>query len=328
MGAFSRSLVVVLVAIVAGTAWAEEGTFEQALDAAQPAGDLAARLDPLFADCKRDDDLDARQCATVRDAMLERLQAGTFVANGDESALTFSPWSAAEHQLTLEIQGCLACGKPLAIGDRQRFITTRVPKAIKAGKAVGLDVGFHGVPLRDADAAAKWVKETLPRLRVQFVFRVGPVWHSGVGDKTYEGVTFVPVAHRVYDRCTGKVWGSEPPSQSPKIASAREADCPESDAERAAREPLPEQLSRQQVVRAMRAIESKIHDCFVEFETNGTATVRLVVQGDGRVDQLNVLAPFDHTPTGYCVKTAVQQGLSLPRFAGAKMTITYPFMLR
>src|SRR5438105_1282050 len=68
-------------------------TFEAALESAEPVGDLTDRFDPLFADCKRDDDLDARQCAAVRDQMLERLKTGTFVGTGDEASLTWTPWT-------------------------------------------------------------------------------------------------------------------------------------------------------------------------------------------------------------------------------------------
>src|SRR5438067_11357749 len=78
------------------------GTFEQALEGAEPIGDLTDRFDPLFADCKRDDDLEARQCAAVRDQMLERLKTGTFVGNGDEASLTWTPWTPGEKQLGLE----------------------------------------------------------------------------------------------------------------------------------------------------------------------------------------------------------------------------------
>ena len=217
--------IAVVGALLSAGAWAEEpkapASFEQARRrrgrASSRGGDLTDRFDPLFAECKRDDDLEARQCAAVRDATLERLRGATFVALGDESSLSWTPWTASEKQIGLELHGCLACGRPLMLGDaaggpKPRFVTTRVPKAIKAGKAVGLDVGFYGVPLPDQPTAARWVKQVMPRLVTQFVFRVGPVWKSGSGDKTFEGVTFVPVAQRVFDRCSGKVYASEPPS--------------------------------------------------------------------------------------------------------------------
>ena len=53
-------LMVLLLSPAAGAD--EPKSFEAVLENAEAAGDLAERFDPLFADCKRDDDLDARQC--------------------------------------------------------------------------------------------------------------------------------------------------------------------------------------------------------------------------------------------------------------------------
>jgi hypothetical protein len=311
-------------ALLAGSARADEPkTFEAALENAEPAGDLASRFDPLFADCKRDDDLDARQCSAVRDVMLDRLKGGTFVALGDEASLSWTPWTAGEKQLGLELHGCLACGKPLKLGDSAspRFVTTRVPKAIKAGKAVGLDVGFYEVALPDQATAARFVKQTVPKLVTQFVFKVGPIWKSG--DK-FEGVTFVPVAQRVFDRCSGKVYASDPPSQrsaEPQPNAGCPAKAPVVD------EALPEQLSREQVVKAMRAVDQNIHRCYLKHKEDGTVNVRMVIDGQSGVEGLSIGEPFDGTPTGECVKKAMG-GVSFGKFTGEKMTIVYPFMLR
>ena len=226
-------------------------------------------------------------------------------------------------ELGLELHGCLACGRPVPLGDtpKPRFITTRVPKAIKSGKAVGLDVGFYGVPLPDQATAARFVKQTVPRLVTQFVFRVGPVWKSG---GSFDGVTFTPLGQRVFDRCTGKVYASEPPSQKPAEPQP-DARCPAKAP--VADETLPDQLSREQVVRAMRAVEGRIHSCFLTHKQEGTATVRVVIQGNGTIEGLQVGAPFDGTPTGECVKKAVADA-PFGHFVGEKMTIIYPFLLR
>jgi hypothetical protein len=300
----------------------EPKSFEAALEAAEPVGDLADRLDPLFADCKRDDDLEARQCAAVRDLALEKLKNGLFVAQGDESSLTWTPWTSGEKQLGLELNGCLACGKPIQLGDKPRFVTTRVPKSIKAGKVAGLDVGFYGVTLPDQATAARFVKQTLAKLTTQFVFRVGPVWKSG---GAFEGVTFVPVAQRIFDRCTGKVYASEPPSTKPAATIPDAKLCP-------ANAPVvdataPEQLSREQVVGTMRALDGKVHSCYLTYKKEGSVTVRIVLDGTSGIENMQVGAPWDGTPTGECVKKAVGAA-SFGKFTGEKMTIIYPFMVR
>ncbi len=326
---------VVALGVVLGSSSSALGekaaTFEDALADAEPAGDLAQLFGPLFADCKREDELSTRQCSSVRDWLAEKLHGGTYWAVGDESALSWAPYDPSEKKQELDVQGCLACGQPLPIEGKLRFVTTRVPKAIKAGHAVGLDVGFPSVAQPNEKTAAEWQKKMAPRLRVEFVFRVGPVWKSGAGDKAFEGVTFVPLAYRVFDRCSGRVVASDPPSSSVTVNDApalRDASCPEeiSEAEQRKREDalLPAQLSPKQINLVMAPIKERVHDCYAEFEVSGTATVKLVVDRDGSIETMNVLAPFDKTPTGYCISTALK-GTSFPHFRGDKMIITYPF---
>jgi hypothetical protein len=191
---------------------------------------------------------------------------------------------------------------------------------------VGLDLGFHEVAVPDVKAAAEWQKKMAPRLRVQFVFRLGPVWKSG----TFEGVTFVPVAHRVFDRCTGKVVASEPPSAKDAQAM-RDDSCPEElTAEQSkAREEasLPLQLSGQQINEALAPLRDRAHDCYTEFEMSGTLMVRLTVGKDGAIETVAILPPFDKTPTGYCMRTALK-GTVFPRFRGPRMIVKYPFQLK
>ena len=300
--------------------------FEAALGEATPVPDLTRFFDPLFADCTRDDELQARQCSSIREWLVDKMKGETFSAVGDESALAWAPYDPSEKKLELDVQGCLACGRPLSIDGKPRFATTRVPKAIKAGHAVGLDLGFHDVTMKDEKEAAAWQKKMEPRLRVQFVFRVGPVWKSG----TFEGVTFVPVAHRVFDKCNGKVVASDPPSAK-DAQPIPDDSCPEEltpEQEKARdRAALPLQLTPKQINGALAAAREKVHDCYTEFEVAGTATVHLVVLGDGNIDALAILPPFDKTPTGYCIRASLK-GTQFPHFRGEKMIVNYPFQLK
>src|SRR5437868_546184 len=83
-------------------------TFEEAMANAQPVADLKDLFGPLFADCKKDDELEARQCASVRDWLVKEHAAQTWVALGDESALSFNPYDPSEKKLEMEISGCIA----------------------------------------------------------------------------------------------------------------------------------------------------------------------------------------------------------------------------
>ena len=303
-------------------------TFEEAMANAQPVADLKDLFGPLFADCKRDDELEARQCAAVRDWLVASHREQTWVALGDEAALSFNPYDASEKKLEMEISGCIACGKPLRFDgdDKMHFVTTRVPKAIKAGRAVGLEVGFDDVSLADEKTAEAWEKKMAPRLRVQFVFKLGAAWKSGA----FDGFTFVPVAHRIIDKCNGKVIASDPPSTA-DAQPMPDATCPVelTPAQKRALEDanLPDQLNTIQINQAMSTMRSRVHDCYNEFEVEGTAVVRLVVTGDGKLESVLIQPPFDKTPTGYCLRTALKS-LTLPRFKGEKMVITYPFKMQ
>jgi hypothetical protein len=314
---------------------AKPSTFEDALVGAEPVTDLAQLVEPLFADCKREDDLATRQCASIRDWMIDKLHEGTYWAVGDESALSWAPYDPAEKKIELEVDGCLACGRPLTVDGKPRFVTTRVPKAIKSGHAVGLDVGFQELPQADEKAATEFEQKMKGRLRVQFVFKVGPVWKSGTGDKSFEGVTFVPVAYRIFDRCSGKVLASDPPTTDAKgalqaMAMTRDASCPVelTDEQKKAEEwkARPEQLSPKQINAALAGARERVRDCYTEFQQAGTATVKLVVSREGSIETMTLAPPFDKTPTGYCIRTAIK-GTSFPHFKQEKMLITYPFQL-
>jgi hypothetical protein len=173
----------------------------------------------------------------------------------------------------------------------------------------------------------------VPRLRVQFVWRLGEPWKSGPG---FEGVSFSPVAYRIFDRCTGVIYASEPASApSDKVGQYRDATCPapeddlteEERQAKAERASLPLQLSRQQIEAAMAPMQERAHDCFTEFETSGTVNVELVVSPSGQLESVRLPPPFDKSPAGYCLKGPLAK-LTFPKFRGEKMKIKFPLYLR
>jgi hypothetical protein len=305
-------------------------SFEEAAAAARPVADLAALVEPFFADCgnKDQEEHEQRQCAAVRDALVDELRTQSFIAVGDGASVQLAPYDASEKEIEANVVGCLACGRPLAVDGQQRFLTTRVPKAIKGGHASGLDVATHELPFADGRAADRFLKHAGSRLRSQFVFRLGSAWKSA----SFEGLSFVPEAHRIFDPCTGTVLASDPPSaeRAPTLPlrACKEGDLtPEEQAQKQAHEALPEQLSRQEIERALAPVQEKVHECYAEFEEQGTVHARMVVDGEGRLESIAVMPPFDKTPTGYCVRTAAKTAV-FPHFKGEKMTINYGFYLR
>jgi hypothetical protein len=336
-----------------GVARAEEKRPESFDAAAQNAqsvyepGALATLLQPLVAECPKgdgNDDLAQRQCAALREWALTELRAGTYIGAGDDLAVAIAPFDPVEKKLELEVRGCLACVRPLKIDTggggepALRFVTTRVPKAIqaKSGKVVGLDVAFHEVSQPDERSAEAWRKKMASRLRVQFVFRIGAPWKSGSGDKVYEGVAFVPIAHRIVDKCSGKVIASDPPSsvgngEDPAAREAlRDASCPDepTETELRAREEaaLPLQLAKKDVNAVVSTIRERLHACATEFEETGTVPTKIVVAPSGKVESVTLQPPWDKRPVGFCVRSTVKS-LTFPRFRGDKMIFDYALRL-
>lgn len=92
-------------------------------------------------------------------------------------------------------------------------------------------------------------------------------------------------------------------------------------------EALPAALSRADVKDGMRTIRARIQACYEQHQVAGTLTVKLRIEPDGTVSSAETVDPkFKGTPTGLCVAEAVKQA-TFRRFAGAPMTIHYPFTL-
>jgi len=256
-------------------------------------------------------------------------------------------------ELDIDVQGCLSCVHPIKLGDGKggqvsRFVTTKVPRAIKGGRAIGLDVATMQIAMATPEREAKWKKQekrVVPRLRTQFVFKLGPTWTSG----GFSGVDFVPLAYRIVDACSGEVIATSPATsagkaeaQKSKVATpiALQAGdtltCPApgedlSPEERAAKEELaklPARLSRDQIERGMSEVQERVHDCHVEFEESGTVQLRLLIEEPtGRVKEVQIAPPFDKTPAGLCVRAALK-GASFAKSRAATQEIKIPVYLR
>ncbi len=323
--------------------------FDELLADAEPVVDLAAVIEPLFDTCDSADALEHRRCAGAREFLEAQAREKLYVAVGDVAALTVTPYDPVSKEVDFEVQGCLACLHPPQLSDGKggqvrRFVTTRVPRAIKGGRAIGLDLGTLPLVITTPEAEAKWKKQekkVVPRLRVQFLFKLGEAWSSG----DFSGVSFVPVAHRVFDACTGEVFATS--GASPAAAAATKVTAPALQPGDALRCPAPGQdltteelaekeeiakrpalLSREEIERGMAAVQERVHDCHVEFEESGTVNLRLVVEGpSGRVKEVHVLPPFDKTPAGLCIRAAIKDA-GFTKFRTATQEVKVPVYLR
>jgi hypothetical protein len=310
-------------------------TYEELLTSATSPQDLAVLLEPLFATCPKDSDLAFRQCETIKTWHLARIHSTRYTASADKAALQSQPYDPSEKSLTLTIAGCLSCLKPPELAGSPRLVATRAPKGFAEGAPIGLDLAFHEVPLPDAKKAEKFVEKVLPRLRVEYVFTVGEPFDAGKGDKALHGVTIVPIAHRVYNQCTGEVLESQPASKQPKTIPVRDPTCPAADApteeelaEQAEQAALPDTLTRDDIERAMAPAEAMVIECAAEFELKGVAKVSLVVSPDGTA-KFKIQPPFDTGEASLCLKQALKLA-KFPKFKKGRVipVDNYPFQMR
>ncbi len=94
----------------------------------------------------------------------------------------------------------------------------------------------------------------------------------------------------------------------------------------AARGNLPSQPARGDVSSAMGAVTPAVRAC--AGGQTGTAAIRIVFAGSGRVTTATVTSPpFAGTPAGSCMARAVR-GARVPPFSNSNLTVTFPFVVR
>ncbi len=186
-------------------------SFEEATRTAAAAPELDALVAPYLDDCaKARREIDRARCRGMQ-AVQDKLPRRTYVTVVDSpNVVNVSSYDAAIKGFRVHLMGCLTCEKPLAVpGGQKRFVTLKVPDthATSFGNASRLadaTVSFDSVP-----EARAWEAKVRPQLRAEFVFR--PTARSW-SYKAHKGVAFVPVASRIFDRCTGEVIYSSPRS--------------------------------------------------------------------------------------------------------------------
>ena len=81
------------------------------------------------------------------------------------------------------------------------------------------------------------------------------------------------------------------------------------------------------IQRAMSGVKHRVQACYDRHKVPGLVMLKIKVGRDGRVAKSGVEGVFSGTPTGNCVKKAVDRA-RFPRFSGPPMTFSYPFSLR
>ena len=286
-------------------------------------------------------DIDRARCQATTSYLRRTLPQRTFAFTTDEpGVVAVSEYDAGVKGYHVAVAGCVACSKPVTIGQSKesRLITLKVPdkEADSLLKAVAISKNTFGF---DSLAEAKrWLDAERPFLRAEFLFQpqvVGDVWTF----QSSRGIALKLVGARVYNRCTGDVLVSKPPStgtadhpglghEDPTCAAARKK---EAAAEAApplpGSEDLPAQLSKTLIADSMAKIRPQVFACYQQFKVPGTLELIYVVASNGTVQSVAVGPAFAGTPTGQCVQQ-VAKDARFPPFKLDQQKFTYPFFLR
>lgn len=312
----------------------DPSSFEGLARGAAPAADLGTLLAPMVDKCggeKRE--IDRVRCASAQKYLKKKLPGRAFVVSAaDPAAISVSDYDGKIKGHKIALAGCLACSQPVAIGasGEKRFVTLREPGKEGESLAQAVELTRKNLRFDSIPEARTWMKNVRPHLRAEFVFQpTDNEWSMGVS----KGFAFKLVAGRIYDRCTGDVLYSNPPSTGQAEKIGEEEGCPKAQEQETAKVEkdddanLPNELGKAEIDKAMGGIKGQIHACFQQFEVPGKADLRFDVAGNGMVQTVDLKGGFVGTPTGDCIREAAKNA-RFPRFKKARQGFTYPFFLR
>jgi hypothetical protein len=320
---FAARALIACAALCARSA-AAAPSFEELARQAEPVSDLGMLLAPFADDCRRArGELERLRCETVRGALRAQLPGRTFLFTRDGAeAVPASGFDPRARALTLRVVGCLSCKElvEVAPGER-RFVTLKVPARGPSGGPVAAEVARASVAVASPADAQTWARAVQPFLRVELLFRpADQPWTIG----TSRGYAFAPVGVRVYNRCTGEVLHSEPPSQGP---APRESQCAPAEAESEPEETPSETLSPAAINEAMGQARADLDACLKGSRARGTARLVFDVAPTGLPEAVSVEGAPAGTPLGDCLAEAGMK-VKFPAFRGETQRFKYPVVLR
>ena len=225
----------------------------------------------------------------------------------------------------------------MPIGSRRepRFVTLATPDKSAASLAAGVPVSKSTVAFDDFAQAKHWAEMEKPFLRAEFLFQPqaeGSDFTVGMAP----GIALKLVGARVYNRCTGEILVSKPPStgfadrpppghEDPACARAGQPQ-PMSDEELAA-DRRPDELSKAAINDVMEKVRPKFYDCYQRFHSPGALVLSYVVGGNGTVQSIQIGSTFAGTPTGSCAMEVAKE-MRFPAFKHERQEFKYLFFLR
>lgn len=313
-------------------------TFEALAANAVRTNDLGTLLAPFVETCDGEKrELEKLRCRTVQSYLREVLPQRSFSMTVDDpAAIAISDFDAAIKGYRLGLAGCLACTAPVSVGrsGQRRLVTVKAPQKEAESLAKSVEISRNTLAFDNLVDAKRWLEDVRPFLRAEFLFQPEDnEWSFGPS----RGYAFKLLGGRVYNRCTGEVLLSRPPStreadkpaagqQDETCARARAAETVAA-GDSAEDGNLPENLSTAAIATSMRQIQPDVMACFEKFHVPGNAQLAYIVGGNGLVQSIRITGAFDGTPTGSCVLDAGKNA-KFARFKAARQSFTYPFLLR
>lgn len=301
------------------------GSFEELARDATAVADLGMLVAPFADDCRHAaGDLERVRCEVVRAGLRARLPAQTFsfVRDGADAVLV-SAYDGRARAVRLTVAGCLACKQLVEAGGERRFVTLRAPARGPSGGPVAAELARASVGLGSPAEAETWARTVQPFLRVELLFRpADQPWAIGAS----HGYAFVPTGVRVYNRCTGEVLLSQPPSRGP---APRESQCQPAGVAGAGEdaEEAPGMLSPAAINAAMAAARADLTACLDRFKTPGTPRLVFEVAASGEPVSVRAEGNAAGTPLGECL-AGVGMKVKFPAFRGEPQRFAYPVMRR
>ena len=320
----------------------EATTFEAAARNAEEVPDLGALVSSLSSNCSSARrEIDRARCRGMQSFLGAKLPNRLFSAVVDSSrVVTVSGYDAAVKGYRMKVVGCLTCDEALTDPNLgKRFLTLKVPSQEEETLAAAAALARPNVTFPNMDDARAWEAAVKPHLRAQFVFRpTAKEWTY----KQHRGLAFEPVAMRVFNRCTGEIVYSEPPSQERSMAVAEGLDGCESDDKDAPAvtnaaggkrkdeglADLPEKLGASEIGQALRAARADMGACDSQFKTRGSVDLEFEVPGTGGPAQaVRAKGNLGGTDVAQCLLQAARK-VQFPRFQESRQSFKYSVQLQ
>lgn len=305
-----RALLALVVAAAPVVAHADD-TFEAKAAGARAVVHVEDIVWALTASCTKGDDVQNRQCRTLRDRTAAAQAGQTMLVQADGFALDLGAWDASRKSMPVTLTSCIRC-EGVGVEGKTWFITGGTP-AVDGGKVRGAPLYDTARQFATPETAAAWQKAVKNR-KVELVVKVPAKPRWSVGGK--DGIQLDVLAYRVITPCNGTVVLANPPSQN---AAPDQAACAAGGAAVLA-------LTPEMIEEAMQAPLSIMRTCAKTYKAKGKGKLDLTISDDGTIAAIEQTGDFVGKKTGECVDKAMKDVL-FPRSAKPKTKIGYPFVL-